>query len=219
MAVTSTKGLAIYLEKGTAVAEELSPASITAGKDPVITFDATGKTVAIGDTITVGKSGIAALDGKTWVITAYDASTATAAEATLGGADATTGTLDTANAEFGHLKATDFVKLCLSGVDISAGSSSTIDVSTFCGPAALPGNPTAGTFTFSGYTDISDSGYIELLAAEADGQQRVIKIDVPNQGYMVADTIIGSVVWDLPLEGSSGYSFNASQSSAMRHLF
>lgn len=220
MAVSSIKGLNIWLEKGTHSPVKITPASVANGQNALVTFDSSSSQLENGDIIKVNTSGFTELDGKSFVVGTLDKTTPNAATFKLLGSNITQGTLDTTNVDFEVVHSSDMVKLCLSGVDIAAGTPSTIDISTFCNPgASLPGNPAAGTFTFNGYTDIADAGYQELLIAETDGIQRAIKFDIPNQGYLIGETIIGSVTWNLPLEGSSDYSFSAAMSVPLRHVF
>lgn len=229
MAVTSTKGLKIWLEKGGTSRTDITPTAIATGKNPEVTFDNTGGKVSVGDLVFIKGTAFVPADGYTFNNTMFvlgapsgaDTIAATAsATASLLGANIASGTLGSGSPLMQHVESSNLVSLCLSTMDISSGSPNTIDISTFCQPgASLPGNPTPGSFTFAGYTDITDAGYLELLDAERDGKSRALKIDIPNQGYLVADTIIGSVAWNLPLEGSSDYSFQASQGTPLRHLF
>ena len=243
MGVQSTKGLTIWLEKGgvdvpTASKPEigesgvtrtnLSPSAATNTVNAEFTFDGTAKqadgssaiTVSPGDLVYVNKSGYPTEDGKIYIVNTVTGQGTASAKFSLIDFVATNGQLNTTDGEFFWIGKEHMVKLCLSTINITNGTPNTISVGTFCVPdASLPGNPTAGSITFGGYTDIADPGYIELLKAEDDGKQRYLKIDVPGQGHMLGSTQIGSVSWELPLEGSSSYTFNAAMSSPLKHVF
>jgi hypothetical protein len=217
MAVQSTKGLRIYISKGTATAHPFTPTAISKAKPAVVTVAAvTG--IAAGDVVTFANTGFPELDNRAFVVGTVDGtantfivvgSDTTASTATLGATPSAT-----------VYEATDMQSLCLSSIEISAGSPNTIDISTFCNPgASLPGNPTPGTLTFSGYTDTTDLGYQELLLAEADGKERMLKIEIPGNGYLVAPVIIGSVGWTVPLEGAVAYNFSATMVKPLVHRF
>lgn len=217
--ITSTKGLKIWMEIDESKPTEITPTVVTETKPVTVTVSAGDMAKIVdGEAITFSGTTYPELDGKLYVI-----SNLTATTFDLLGSDMRTTSgvaLDKVNAKAMAYSVTDLETLCLSSIDISAGSSNTIDISTFCTPgASLPGNPTAGTMTFNGFTDIASKGYAQLLQAEADGKARVLKIDVPNNGYLIGRVTVGSVAWGVPLEGSTTYSFAATMSTPMIHVF
>lgn len=214
--ITSTKGLTIHMEKESTTTLDLVPKGITKAKPSEVTVDDTTGMVD-GQLVTFSGTNYPELDGKIFVV---DKLTSTTFELLGSDLTASTGTTIGGAAKAMAYNAADVVTLCLSSIDISPGSPNTIDISTFCTPgASLPGNPTPGTMTFNGFTDIASKGYAELLAAEADGKARLLKIDVPNNGYLIGKVTVGSVSWGVPLEGSTTYSFAATMSTPMRHVF
>lgn len=213
MSVSSTKGLNIWMTKKGVTPTSLTPTAISKAKPAEVTV---ANTLTDGQLVYVSGTGFPEIDGKTWVV-----SGATSTKFSLQGSDTTgsAGTLGT-TPKVDAYATSDVVKLCLAGIDIAPGSSNTISIGTFCDPAAsLPGNPTPGSVTLSGYVDTASTGYAELLEAESDGTARHIKIDIPSNGFLLADIVIGSVSFDVPLEGAVGYSFSASLSSSMRHVW
>lgn len=216
MAVVSTKGLKIWMSKAAASPTVLVPTAISDALHPVITVASTTG-ILQGDLVTFANTGFAELDGKTLVVDSVTATTFTVI-----GADTTnsTGVLG-ATPEARHYEADDLCPLCLSAIDIAAGTINPISVATFCDPtASVPGNPTAGTVSFTGYVDVSDPCYPELLKAADDGLPRVIKIDLPGgNGYLVGTVIIGAASYAIPLEGAVAYTFTGTQSSKITHVF
>ena len=214
--IASTKGLKIWMENVGVTTTDTVPTAITKAKPAEVTVVSTTG-MADGQVVTLSGTDYPELDGLIFIV---DKLTSTSFE--LIGSD----TSKTAAAALGATPkamaytTADMTILCLSGIDISPGSPNTIDISTFCKPgASLPGNATPGSMTFNGFTDINANGYKELLAAEADGKARMLKIDVPNNGYLVGKVNVGSVSWGVPLEGSTTYSFTATMSTPMKHVF
>jgi len=215
MSITSTKGLTICLTKGNAVGVNLTPTNISKANTVVVTVASTTG-LFTGQIVKMTGTGFTELDGKTFVV-----GTVTPTTFELLGAN-TTGSSGVLSGTPVAAYFPDAQKecLCLSAIDIAAGSTNTISVATFCDTSAsVPGNPSPGTVTLSGYIDKDSTGYKELVAAELDGQPRHMIVTVPGNGYFMADIIIGSVSYTLPLEGSVGFSFSASFSSKLRHIF
>lgn len=215
MAIVSTKGLVIKMTKDTHTNISLTPTAVSSAAPAVITVaDTTGMTN--GDLVQFANTGFSELDLRVFVVGSLTATTFTAVGSDTSG---TTGSL-AASPEATVWKKSDMVNLCLSEIAIDAAEPATIDISTFCNPgASLPGNPTPGSVTLTGFVDIADTGYSELLAAETDGEARAMDIEIPNNGNLVGLIVIGSLTFDLPIEGAAGFSGSASMSIALKHRF
>lgn len=219
MSITSVKGLKVWIEKAGITTTDVVPTAISKANPTEITVASTAG-LSDGDMVLVTGTDYPELDDKTFVISGIAAGGGT--KFTLLGADtsATAGTTIGGSAKIAAYIPADMQNICLSSIDISPGTPNTIDISTFCNPgASLPGNPTPGTVTLNGFVDIGSAGYKELLLAEADGKARLIKLDIPNQGYLIGKLSIGSVSWGVPIEGSSTFAANATMSVPMRHVF
>lgn len=222
----STKGTKICVLKGSATATPLTPTAISKAAPAVVTVaSVTGLTV--GDLITIpetgktGATGFASLDGKTWVV----GTIATVANTfTLIGSDTTASTATlAAGASISHYPSTaNMLCLCLSSITFNPESANTISVATFCDPTAtIPSQVVgAGTIDIGGFVDITDPGYKELLAAEADGKAREWRVTLGNgQGYVVFDGILSALSMELPIDGAASYAGTINLASKYRHLF
>lgn len=215
MSIVSTKGLKVWMSKAGVTPTQVVPTTVTPGKPTVIDVAATTG-MAIGDIVKFSGTGYLELDGKTSVVTAVTTTTFSVPIDSTG----STGTLaGTPKADFHPM--TDMCNLCLSAIDVAAGTSNPISVGTFCNPeASIPGNPTAGTVGFDGYVDVSDPCYAEMIKASEDGLPRDLKIDIPGgNGYLVTTVTVGSVSYTVPLEGAVGFSFSNTMGSSMKHVF
>jgi len=216
MSITSTKGLKIWLSKTGVTTTDIIPTAISIAATAVITCADT-RGLADGNIVEVTGTDYPEIDGKLFVIQALDGTTFE-----LVGSDTTdsAGGAIGVDAKVAGYTTGDLQNICLSSIDISPGSTNTIDISTFCAPgASLPGNPTPGTITLNGYVDIDATGYKELIKASEDGAAHMLKIDIPNQGYIVGKMVIGSISWGIPIEGSTTYAASASMSLPMTHVF
>lgn len=75
---------------------------------------------------------------------------------------------------------TDFLELCLAGLEIDSGTVESITIGTYCDAgAALAGPPANGTVNINGFLDVTDPGYQELERAAADGMPRTFKLTLP----------------------------------------
>jgi hypothetical protein len=216
MSITSTRGTKICISKKSATIASVVPTAITTAKPAEVTVSATTG-MADGDVVYMSGTGFPEIDGKFFTVGAL---TATKFELVGSNTTGSTGTL-AASPSAKYYKPADLVCLCLSNIDVSAGAANNISVATFCEPdASVPGNPTPGTVTLSGYVDTAEpTGYEELLLAESDGAPRVIKISLPNQGDFIGEIIIGSVNYSVPLEGAAAWSFTATMSKRIQHRF
>jgi len=221
MSASSSKGVTIYLSKGSATTTDQVISAITAAKPAVITVAATTGFTA-GDVVKITGTGLPKLDGKYFSVGTVDG---TAKTVTLIGADLTGVTIPgtiPATAKATHYANTDLVNLCLASLAINAETPGTVSVGTFCDPSAsIPSVVTqAGTITFGGYIDDKDAGYAELLLAEIDGKPRVLDIKLPGSlGSILAEVTISSVVYDLPIDGGLAFSATAALASKPVHRF
>jgi hypothetical protein len=221
MAASSSKGITVYLSKGSATAAEQTISAITAAKPAVLTLASTAGFVK-GDVVKIMGTGIPKLDGKIFTVGAVVGAATNTIE--LVGSDLTGVTIPplTATAKAQHWNATDMVTLCLSTLGINAETPGTVSVGTFCDPSAsIPSVVTqAGTMTLGGYIDNTDLGYAELLLAEIDNKSRILDIKLPGSlGSIVAEVTIGSVIYDLPIDGGLAFSASAALATKPVHRF
>lgn len=216
MAAKSSKGVQICLTGPVSVPEssQTSPiTSVTATNPCVITSTNDARK---GDLVTIAGTGSPLLDGKTFVAGPNTSST----EIELIGADLEgqelpsvfTGTASTYS---------DVTCLCLNALAINAETPGTVSVATYCDPtASIPSVVVqAGTLTFGGYVDVTAEDYPALLDAEEDGLQRIIRIELPGNGYIVAPLTISQLTWDLPLDGAIAFTGTGTLGSKPKHLF
>lgn len=215
MSIVSTKGLIVKMTAASHTNLSLTPTAISTADPPVITVaDTTGATD--GDLVQFSNTGFPELDAKMAVVGSLTGTTFTAVGIDTSSSTGSLGASPSAEV----WKKSEMVSLCLSEIAIDAPEPATIDISTFCNPgASLPGNPTPGSVTLNGFVDITETGYQELLAAETDSAARALSIAIPNNGELVGVIIIGSVSFDLPIEGASGFSAASSMSVALKHRF
>ena len=216
MAAKSSKGLKICITKGTATGNALTATAISSAKPAVVTVAATAG-MAEGDMVFVGSVGYSEIANRVFTV-----SNISGTDFELVGSDtsSSTGSLSS-TPTITHFAAADIECLCLSSLSISSDTPGTVDVGTYCDPtASLPSAATsAGTLDFSGYVDITDTDYKELLLAAEDNKIRYMRITLPNNGAIVFPVTFSSITWDLPLDGAVGYSGSAVLGSKPRHLF
>jgi hypothetical protein len=111
--------------------------------------------------------------------------------------------------------------LCLSELKFNSEKGATISVSTFCDPSAsIPSaSTTAGTVDIGGFVDVSTTDYAEIVAAEADGNERIFRIMLPGNGEIVFPAVIASLGWDIPLDGAMAWTAQLALGSRPRHLY
>jgi len=215
--VKSTKGLTVFMS-GTTTPAKVVPTGISKAAPAVVTVaDSTG--MADGQVVSIIGSGFPELDGQLFIVGGL-----TATEFTLIGSDTTasTGTIGTTPEAVYVDDAKDMVGLCLSTIGINAETATPISVATFCDPtASIPGAEAgAGTLDLGFYVDIQSDGYKALLAAEADGNERIFKITFPGNGDLVMRGIVSSVtITDIPLDGSAAVTAQVTLSSKPKHRF
>lgn len=215
MSATSTKGLMITITKNPSTSTPHTPTAITKASPAVATLaDTTG--IAAGDLIVAEATGFPELDGKTFVAGAVAASTVE-----LLGSD-TTGSAGSLGATpiLNVTSASAQTPMCLATIDPAVEAPGTTSVGTFCDPSAtIPAVAQAGTLTMTGFVELVEY-YEELLKAEADGVERVITITLPqNLGYIIVNAIIGSVGWQLPIDGAVGFTATGAMTTKPRHVF
>ena len=151
--------------------------AITAATKGATTVLTVVNTAAVGDIVVPTGTGWASIDGKPLRVTV-----ATGTTLTVGvDSSAETTAFNTATAMAQVYKSADWTEFCLSGLDIDSGTADTINVGTFCDAgAALAGAASNGTVNITGFIDVSDKGYTELLKASADGIPRDFKMVLPK---------------------------------------
>lgn len=218
MTAKSTKGVKICVAGLDADYTSVIPTAITKAKPAVVTLASTTGMLA-GDVVkfSSGATGFPELDGKAFVL-----GTVTATTVVLLGSDTTgsTGTL-AGSPTMLHAESTDMTCLCLSEFTPNVDTPSTISTATFCDPnASIPSQVVqAGTVTIGGFVDVTSTDYQMLLKADADGLERIIRIELPTNGYLIAPGIFSGMNWQLPIDGAQGYTGLITLTSKMRHLF
>lgn len=213
---TSTKGLMTFMSKADPGPTVLVPTAISKAAPAALTV--VGATVTEGDPIYCENTGFPELDGK-W----FAAGVSTATSIPLLGSDTTGSAGVLASAPIVNAyEAADGVQLCLSAVNPAPTDPGVVSVGTFCDPSAsVPGEPsTAGTMTLSGFVNVADAGYAELLLAQDDGIERAFSVVLPkDQGYIIIGATLSQITWDLPLSGGIGFTCNGALSTKPRHCF
>ena len=221
MAAKNSKGVTICVTKGGATPAALIPTGIakeSSGKRSEITVaSVTG--IVVGDLIKipVAGTGFKELDGNSFIVASVGSGTFTLAGSDLTG---TTGVL-AASPSVQHYTKNDMVCLCLSDLKFNAEKGSTISVATYCSPSAsIPSaSTTAGTVDLAGFVDITAADYVELLDAEVDGVERIFVVKLPSNGEIIFPGVVGSMAWQIPLDGAVSYEASLSLGSRPRHLF
>jgi hypothetical protein len=220
MSAKSTKGTKICITSPTATGTALVPTAIVsvaaAASKPAGIKVTVANTATVGEVVSFKNTGFASLDDKSFIITTATATDFDITNVTLG-----TGTLGASPEAHIYAEATDMTCLCLSSFSVSTDQPNTISVATYCDPtASIPGSATAaGTVSFAGYVDVTAKDYPALLAAVEDGKQRVIRITLPGNGYLVAPVTFSQISWDIPLDGGIGFNGSASLGSKLHHVW
>ena len=218
MAAKSTKGTKICIVKDGATGVTLVAATAVSKAAP--TEITVANTLKAGDLVYLAadSTGLSEIDGKWWVV----GPAPTATKFTLLGADTTgsTGTFTAGTAIKAYSDA-DMQCICLSGITFNRDTPDTISTATFCDTtSSIPGSSTsAGSVDFTGYVNIADADYKELLKLETSGADTAWRVMLPGNGYIVFDAIVNQISIDIPLEGAVAYSGSATLKSAARHLF
>ena len=223
MAARNTKGVQICVVKDGVTALTITPTAVSKAKPATVTA---ANTLANGDLVKLASdsTGLSEIDGKVWVVdnvsgTGFD----------LVGSDTTaaTGTFAAGTAIDGY-PATDMQCLCLGSFSIAqatGGGDNNISVATFCDPTAtvpspIPAGATGGgSFSFTGYIDTTAADYPVLLDLVESGDATIMRITLPQHGYIVAPTVFTELTWDVPVDGAMGYSGSGTFSSKPRHIW
>lgn len=216
MSAKSSKGVQISLTGPTDVADSYTKVVITEITDTKPTIITATNTAKPGDIIAIAGTTAKELDGKYFIA----GPNTTATEIELIGADTTGVTPPSVFTGEAHVYA-ETTNLCLNALAINADTPGTISVATYCDPtASLPATVVqAGTLTFGGFVDITAEDYPALLTASEDGLKRLIRIELPDNGYIVAPITVASLTWDLPLDGAIGFNGSATLASKPVHRF
>lgn len=216
MSAKSSKGVIIALSGPVDTSGSYTSATITEITDTAPTIITATNTAKPGDLVTINGTTAKELDGKTFVA----GPNTTATEIELIGSDTvgvTPPTVFTGTAKV----FTEFTNLCLNALAINAETPGTVSVGTYCDPtASIPSVVVqAGTLTFGGYVDVTSEDYPALLEATDDGLTRMIRIELPANGYIVAPIIVSQITWELPLDGAISFTGTATLGSKPAHRF
>jgi hypothetical protein len=218
MSAFSSKGIRIYLSKGSATPTTLTPTAISTSKPATVTV-ADVSALKVGDYVVVKDVGFSELDKHVYRV---DNINTTGNTFDLEGSDTTnaTGSLS-ANPVIEHYQMSDLVSLCLSEFTINNEEPGTTSVATFCDPSAtLPAaTQSAGTVTVGGYVDETDADYLEMIEACEDGATRVISLVLPNHGALVAKVSFGAMGFDIPIDGAPAWTATGVLATKFRHIF
>lgn len=200
MAAFSTKGLTVWLERkpGSAPAP-VTASNITNSKPAVATVGSTSiASFHVGDLVTVAGSGMAGIDGGSFIVTALDD---VAYTVTLGGSDASGSTAASTTGSLTNLT-TDFVEFCVGTIEYQQAAAQAISVGTTCDPSAqIAGEPQAGTVSVTGFIDYAKPGFLELKKAVNDQLPRTIWVRLPTTAVPSGN---GAILY--PQAVASGYS-------------
>jgi hypothetical protein len=216
MSAKSSKGVIIALSGPVDTSGSYTSATITEITDTAPTIITAVNTAKAGDLISISGTTVKELDGKTFVAGPNTDGT----EIELIGADTTGVTPPTVFT--GTAKVfSEFTNLCLNALAINAETPGTVSVGTYCDPtASIPSVVVqAGTLTFGGYVDVTSEDYPALLDANDDGLNRMIRIELPNNGFIVAPIIVSQITWELPLDGAISFTGTATLGSKPVHRF
>lgn len=172
MAKFSTRGLKVYLLKGSASPTALNITGATKANPCVVTV--TGTLPSDGDIVQISGTGWG-IDGR-----AFEVANATGQTFQLKCSDTTKeGTTVTAGKATPYSLNTDFATFCINSLGRDAPAGDTIDVSTFCASEQVAGSPGQGTLTWGGPIDVADPGFVEMMKAVEDGVARIIVAELP----------------------------------------
>lgn len=207
MAAKNTQKVRMCLTPAATTTAAIVPTAITAvaaaaGKPAGVKVAALTVPV-VGEVVTFAQDiGFASLAGKSFVVTAV-----TATDFEIGNVILGTGTLAAAPS-ITHYLDSEMQCVCLSDFSMSTAAPAVIDTSTYCGSSSIPSAKTeAGTASASGYVDVSDKGFQSVLEAVEDGKQRILRVSLGENGYLVMPVTLSGLSYTLPLDGAQSYSF------------
>ena len=217
MSAKSSKGVIIALSGPVDTSGSFTSATITDISSSSPTIITATNTAKPGDLISINGTTFALLDGKTFVAGPNTSAT----EIELIGADSTSITTPPQTFTGTAKVFSEFTNLCLNALAINSDTPGTVSVGTYCDPtASIPSVVVqAGTLTFGGYVDVAAEDYPALLAAQEDGLQRLIRIELPANGFIVAPIIVSQITWELPLDGAIAFTGTATLGSKPAHRF
>lgn len=216
MSAKSSKGVQICLSGPVDTAGSYTSATITDITPTAPVVITATNTAKPGDLITISGTTYTELDGKTFIAGPNTSAT----EIELIGSDGTAAA--TIDKFTGTAKVfSEVTCLCLNALAINSDTPGTVSVGTYCDPtASIPSVVVqAGTLTFGGYVDITAEDYPALLEASEDGLQRLIRIELPSNGYIVAPLVVSQITWELPLDGAIAFTGTATLGSKPAHRF
>lgn len=218
MTARTSRGVEIHIVRGGATPTELTATDATLAKPSTISVaDTTGMVEGDIVVLAANSTSIPEIDGRSWIV-----NNITATSFDLVGSDAASSTgAFVAGDPIDWYAATDLIKLCLSGMTFNPESAETIGVGTYCDPTAtLPSESVAaGTVDLTGYVDVTDTGYIELLEADTDRDTRIFRVTLPSNGYLMFTGILGGLNIQVPLDGAISYTASVALTTKPRHLF
>jgi hypothetical protein len=218
----SSKGIQMFLSKGTPDKATVVPTAITKAKPAHVTAPDPGAPVsayAVGQLVEFHGTGFPELDELLFTVAAPIAGGFSAF-----GSDTTasTGSLAATGATIDVYSASSMLPMCLNNIAFNLTAAGTINVGTYCNPTAtMPSTPTGiGTMTLGGWINVADPAYAELLHAVDDGLARIFTITLPQgQGQIISTLILTEVTWALPLDGGMAYTATGTLTTKPRHLF
>lgn len=215
MTAYNTKGTKIKVIPKSAAATTVVPTAISNAKPAVVSIpDVSG--ITEGDLVKVGSVGFEELNNQLFMVGTVDG-TGNTFELMGSDTSATAGSL-AASPSIDVYSASDAIIVCLSELTFGAASTNNIGVGTFCDPSAtLPGLTTLGDITCGGYVDKMDAGLAELIAADSDGENRIIFVEMASQqGYLVGEVAFSGLSYTVPIEGGYAYSVTGTQTSRIK---
>ncbi len=220
----SSAGVAMYISVGSATPSTVTPTAITKADPTEVTAPPpSGAPYALQQVVYCRDTGFPELDDKYFTIASVIGTSPDFTGFTMLGADTSDSTATmAAGAKLDIYASDDMVKMCLNNFAFNLTTPGTIAAGTYCNPTAtLPSTPQGvGTATLTGWIDVADPAYVELLKAEDDGETRVFTIELPDgQGEIVAALTITGITWTIPLEGGMGYTATGDLKAKPRHLF
>lgn len=221
MVARSTRGTIVYMTTADATATTITPTDIT-GAAPAVVEAATADLAEVddGDLVVVPASatGMAGLDGQMFVASGKDA---TSFELLGSNADGQTYTPGSTPGLLLY-DTSDMVSLCLASLTRNAGTASTTSVGTYCDPTATISSAVveAGTIDATGYVDVTQPDFQELVKAYDDGDERQFMVVLPgDNGYLLFSGVVTTFDYDIPVDGALGYNFTITLSGRPVHRF
>jgi len=170
-----------------------------------------------GDIITFADTKVDELNEGMFVLSSTGVGSTTALGSDIDAGEAAAFDKTTATAKI--YVAADFVKICLSELDIGETTTTDLDAGTFCGAATLPGPEELGSVTLSGWVDTSAATYTTLKGLLEAGGEHIIKIEGPDSQYWVGKLKFGALSWTFTRGEIVGFSLTATQALKINHVF